>query len=165
LKSVDEDHGSVNREERFVNKPEDNLTQHDAALLQLAHQQREQAFVPHSRFAVGAALRTRSGRVIAGCNVEIDSYSLTICAERNAVFAAVSAEGPDMRINSIAISSTNGQSCPPCGSCRQVLAQFGRDARVLFPLDGRLVVMTVDELLPLCFELGDSKTVTGGPSR
>ena len=124
----------------------------DAELVEEARAAHARAHAPYSAFAVGAALRTRAGRVVAACNVENASYGLSICAERSAVVAAVAVEGPGMRVEAIAVAS-EAQSCPPCGACRQVLAEFGRDARVVFPHRGGLAVMTVAELLPVAFEL------------
>jgi cytidine deaminase len=124
----------------------------DAELVAAARAVRERAHAGYSAFAVGAALRTRAGRVVVGCNVENASYGLTVCAERSAVFAAVAAEGSAMRVDTVVIAS-EARSCPPCGACRQVLAEFGRDARVVFPHRGGTAVMTVGELLPVAFEL------------
>ena len=101
-------------------------------------------------------LLTKSGKIYTGCNVENAVYSLTICAERAAVFKAVS-EG-EREFDAIAVVTANGGS--PCGSCRQVLAEFGPDARVLIAVPGKLVaVQTVAELLPRAFcsrDLSDS---------
>ena len=91
------------------------------ALIELATEAREQAYAPYSNYAVGAALRGKSGRVYTGCNVENAVYSLTICAERNALFKAVS-EG-EREFVALAVVTANGGS--PCGSCRQVLADLG----------------------------------------
>jgi cytidine deaminase len=117
-------------------------------LIDLATKAREQAYAPYSNYAVGAALRGKSGRIYTGCNVENAVYSLTICAERNAVFKAVS-EG-EREFGALAVVTANGGS--PCGSCRQVLAEFGPDLRVLIATPARLVaVQTVSELLPRAF--------------
>ena len=83
---------------------------------------RKQAYAPYSKFAVGAALRTRSGRIFCGCNVENLSFGLTICAERAAVFAAVAAG--EREFEAIAIVADSVQPVTPCGACRQVLAEF-----------------------------------------
>lgn len=98
-------------------------------LVALALAAREHAYAPYSRFKVGAALVTASGRVFTGCNVENASYSHTCCAERTAVFKAVS-EG-ERDIVGIAIVTDTLPPASPCGSCRQVLHEFGADAFVV----------------------------------
>jgi cytidine deaminase len=120
----------------------------DQELIRLAAQARERAYAPYSRYAVGAALLCKSGRVYTGCNVENAVYSLTVCAERVAILKAVS-EG-EREFSTIAVVTSNGGT--PCGSCRQVLAEFGRDIRVLIAFSERLVAtQTVAELLPAAF--------------
>ena len=120
----------------------------DLALIELATKARERAYAPYSNYAVGAALRGKSGRVYTGCNVENAVYSLTICAERNALFKAVS-EG-ERGFVALAVVTANGGS--PCGSCRQVLAEFAPDLRVLIAVPGKLVAaQTIAELLPRAF--------------
>jgi homotetrameric cytidine deaminase len=120
------------------------------------------AFAPHSSFRVGAAIRTQTGRIFTGCNVENDSYSLTSCAERNAIFAAVRAEGAVMTVSAVAVYAQRGagmavpRTVPPCGACRQVIAQFGTvtgDTTVTFLKDGRFTTMRISDLLPVVFEL------------
>jgi len=124
----------------------------DEALMEMARRASESAYAPYSRFRVGAAVRTLAGGVYTGCNVENASYGLTCCAERSAVFAAVAAEGPGMRLVEVAVHAA-AHSVPPCGACRQVIAEFGPQARVLFPSGGVVTVMRADELLPAPFEL------------
>ena len=121
-------------------------------LLELARQAARHAYAPYSKFAVGAAVRTASGRTATGCNVENASYGLTVCAERSAVFAAVAAGGAE-RLTAVAICSPQARPCPPCGACRQVLAEFGGDdmAVVLEQADGRPRVLTLGALLPEAF--------------
>ena len=120
----------------------------DQELIALAVQAREHAYATYSRYAVGAALLTQSGRVFTGCNVENASYSLTICAERVAVAQAVCAG--ERAFEAIAVVTANGGT--PCGACRQVLAEFGLDTRVLIATPERLVsAHTVAELLPSAF--------------
>lgn len=120
----------------------------DQELIALAAQAREHAYAAYSRYAVGAALLARSGRVFTGCNVENASYSLTICAERAAVAQAVCAG--ERAFEAIAVVTANGGA--PCGPCRQVLAEFGLDIRVLIATPERLVsTHTVGELLPGAF--------------
>ena len=85
-----------------------------------------------------------------GCNVENASYGLTCCAERRAVFAAVAAEGPGMRVREVAVYA-DGALASPCGACRQVIAEFGPDARVLFSQGDRIADATAGDLLPSHF--------------
>ena len=124
----------------------------DLALHERARETAAAAYAPYSGFRVGAAVRTASGGIFAGCNVENASYGLTCCAERSAIFAAVAAEGPGMRIEALAVHA-DAHSVPPCGACRQVIAEFGPAARVVLRLRGELVVMGAGELLPARFEL------------
>lgn len=114
---------------------------------------RARAYAPYSEYAVGAALISTSGRVFDGVNVENASYPLTMCAERTAIFKAVS-EG-ERNFNLIVVASENGGS--PCGACRQVMAEFGLDTRVLtVNASGEAVLdTTVSELLPDAFQPGD----------
>ncbi len=123
-----------------------------SGLLQAARAAAERAYAPYSGMNIGAAVRTVKGGVYTGCNVENASYGLTSCAERNAIFAAVAGEGPAMRIAELAIHA-NANSAPPCGACRQVIREFGPEAKVIFPLDGEARTITVPELLPLPFRL------------
>ena len=120
----------------------------DADLIELARRARERAYAPYSHFPVGAALLGRSGRVYTGCNVENAAYPLVICAERTAVFKAVS-EG-ERSFESIAVVTATGAM--PCGACRQVLREFGGhdgDLRVIVAdLSGENRVFAISELLP-----------------
>ena len=119
------------------------------SLIDLAVEARRQAYAPYSNYPVGAALRTKSGTVFTGVNVENAAYPTTICAERTAVFKAVS-EG-EREFEVIAVVTANGGS--PCGSCRQVLAEFGLDTIVLIADEkGELLQeTTVNDLLPGAF--------------
>ena len=118
-------------------------------LIDVANTAREHAYVPYSHYPVGAALRTKSGRIFTGVNVENAAYPTTICAERVAVFKAVSEGEQDFEV--ISVVTDNGGS--PCGSCRQVLSEFGLDTIVLIADgNGKLVKeTTVRELLPEAF--------------
>lgn len=118
-------------------------------LVDAALKARLQAYAPYSHYAVGAALLTRTGRVYAGCNIENAAYPTTICAERVAVFTAV-AQGERV-IDAIVVATSNGGS--PCGSCRQVLAEFGLETVVICIDDTGKVVLETDlhSLLPGAF--------------
>jgi cytidine deaminase len=121
-------------------------------LIELAARARLNAYAPYSRFKVGAALLARSGRIYTGCNVENASYSLTICAERAALFRAVS-EG-EREFTAIVIVTDRGVS--PCGACRQVLREFGRDLRVIVAdTQEHQREYTLGELLPDDFKPED----------
>jgi len=112
------------------------------------------SYSPYSRFRVGAALRLTNGAVVTGTNVENVSYGLTICAERSALVSAVSQFGPEVRIEAVAVANLNDAASPPCGACRQVLAEFILpDAPVIFPAADRLRVLPFAELLPLAFDM------------
>lgn len=122
-------------------------------LIQMAIEARRWAYAPYSHYPVGAALLTSSGRMYDGVNVENAAYPSTMCAERVAVFKAVS-EG-EQQFDAIAVVTENGGS--PCGSCRQVLAEFGLDLVVLIAdQTGRLVTETsLSDLLPHAFRPDD----------
>ena len=126
------------------------LTQQEKqSLVELANTVRQHAYVPYSKYPVGSALRTRSGRLFTGVNVENAAYPQTMCAERVAIFKAVSEGEKDFEV--IAVVTDNGGS--PCGGCRQVMAEFGLDTIVLLA-DGRAHIVketTVRELLPEAF--------------
>lgn len=119
------------------------------SLIALAQKARRRAYAPYSNYPVGAALRTKTGRIFTGVNVENAAYPAGICAERVAVFKAIS-EG-EQEFEAVAVVTNNGGS--PCGPCRQVLSEFGLDTVVLIADgDGKLLKeMTVSELLPEAF--------------
>ena len=121
-------------------------------LLKQARQAARHSYSPYSGFKVGAALRLTNGEIVTGTNVENISYGLTICAERAALVSAISRFGPKVKIDAVAIANLNDGSSPPCGACRQILAEFiSPDAPVVFPtLDG-MCTMTFIDLLPLPF--------------
>ena len=111
---------------------------------------RENAYCPYSRFAVGAALSTPEGKIFTGCNVESSSYGLTICAERVALFKALS-EGEN-NFKNISILSDAEDFCPPCGACRQVLMDFAPNIEVILLNDkGRKRIYSLADLLPEAF--------------
>jgi cytidine deaminase len=129
-----------------------NKTMTDQELIALAAQARERAYAPYSAYAVGAALLCSSGRVYTGCNVENAAYPMTMCAERVAAFKAVCCGERDFQ--AIAIVTSNGAA--PCGACRQVLAEFGADVRVLMATPDRVFhEKRLSELLPFAFGAQD----------
>ena len=119
------------------------------SLIHLANEARRLAYVPYSNYRVGAALRTKSGRIFTGVNIESAAYPTTMCAERVAIFKAVS-EG-EKEFEAISVVTDNGGS--PCGGCRQVMAEFGLDTIVLIADGNGHIVkeLTVAELLPEAF--------------
>lgn len=124
---------------------------------QLLDQSREaasRAYAPYSGFRVGAALALANGEIVTGANVENVSYGLTICAERSALVSAVSRFGPEIRIRAVAVTNLNNAASPPCGACRQVLAEFAEpEAPVVFPAADGIRTLPFAELLPLAFEM------------
>lgn len=129
-------------------EPELSSQERDALLTAAAAAYRC-AYAPYSRFAVGAAVLAE-GRIYAGCNVENASYGLSMCAERAAVFAAVTAG--ERAIRAVAIVTATEAPTPPCGACRQVLREFGPDTIVACAtLSGRVRVQRLSDLLPDSF--------------
>lgn len=130
-------------------------------LLKQAIAARGTAYVPYSKFPVGAALLTAEGKVYLGCNIENAAYSMTNCAERTAMFKAVS-EG-DLKFVALAVSADTEGPVSPCGACRQVLAEFcAPDMPVyLTNLKGDVQDTTVSELLPGAFTTEDLKYAAG----
>jgi cytidine deaminase len=122
------------------------LTKHAQAAM-------KNAYAPYSKFHVGAALLTTSGKVFTGCNVENASYGMTNCAERTAIFSAVAELGPKMEIRAIAVVNSHGVPCSPCGACRQVIYEFGPDAMVFFQGAEGEKQAHITKLLPEGFRL------------
>ena len=124
---------------------------HYKALMKQARKARTRALSPYSGFPVGAALETASGRIYLGCNIESSSYGLTLCAERVALFKALS-EG-EKKFSRIAIMAGTGKPTPPCGACRQVLWDFAPDLEVIIGnQNGKIEVRKLTELLPNGFD-------------
>lgn len=121
----------------------------DKALVEAAKKAREFSYNPYSKFAVGAAVLTRSGKVYGGCNIENASYGITNCAERTAIFRAVS-EG-EREIVALAIVADSKRPVPPCGACRQVIAEFKIPHIIMANLDDQIQTATCEELLPGAF--------------
>jgi homotetrameric cytidine deaminase len=132
-----------------------NLSQQELEkLYEIARRAAENSYSPYSEFRVGAALQLANGEIVTGTNVENVSYGLTICAERAAVARAVSQFGPKIRIAATAVTNLNGKASPPCGACRQVLAEFmAPDSPVIFPAAEGTRTMALSELLPLGTEM------------
>ena len=120
-------------------------------LIEAAKQARENAHAPYSNFRVGAALRSSSGRIFGGCNVENATYGLTMCAERVAIFKAVS-EG-ERGFSAIAVVTDTDVLTPPCGACRQLIWEFCGDIPVsMANLKGKIEVVQMRELFPRPFD-------------
>ena len=121
----------------------------DEALIEIAKQYRTHSYSPYSHFPVGAALLTAAGKVYGGCNIENSSYPLGNCAERTAIFKAVSEGERDLA--AIAIVADTPGPCSPCGACRQVMAEFRIPRIIMANLKGEWCVVTLDQLLPYAF--------------
>jgi cytidine deaminase len=120
-------------------------------LVEAAKAVRENAYAPFSKFKVGAALETDDGQIIVGSNVESASYGLTVCAERVAVWNAIS-QGK-RKITRIAVVADTEELTPPCGVCRQIIWEFGGDIPVIFAnLHGKVETVQMKELLPRAFD-------------
>lgn len=120
-------------------------------LIEEAKKVRENAYAPFSRFKVGSALETEDGSIVVGCNVESASYGLTVCAERVAVWKAISLG--KTKINRIAVVADTEDLTPPCGVCRQIIWEFGGDIPVIFAnLHGNVETVQMKDLLPRAFD-------------
>lgn len=118
-------------------------------LMDCAIKARENAYSPYSHFAVGAALLCEDGTLYEGCNIENASYGLTNCAERTAIFKAVS-EG-HIKFKALAVVADTEGPCAPCGACRQVMAEFKIPLIIMGNLMGNIKIVTIEELLPFSF--------------
>ena len=122
------------------------------ALIDAATAAREHAYAPYSNFRVGAAVRARDGRVFGGCNVENASYGLSVCAERVAIFEAIAHGARD--IVAMAVCTDAAEPAPPCGACRQVIAEFAADAPIVLANTAGVRTMTdIGSLFPNPFTL------------
>ncbi|HTB97264.1 MAG TPA: cytidine deaminase [Terracidiphilus sp.] len=127
-------------------------------LMTQAEEVAHHAHASYSGFAVGAALELDNGEIVTGTNVENMSYGLTICAERSALVRAVAMFGNGIRVKAAAITNLNGEDSPPCGACRQVLAEFmEREASLAFPWEGKVTVVPFSAVLPYPFALKGKK--------
>src|ERR1017187_5175581 len=128
------------------------MSEHDS-LITPARTARENAHAPYSNFRVGAAVRAKSGRIFSGCNVENSTYGLTLCAERVAIFKAVS-EG-ERGFDAIAVVADTESLTPPCGACRQIIWEFCGDVPVILAnLQGKVEYERSGKLLPRAFDAG-----------
>lgn len=126
------------------------MNEHEA-LITASKQARENAHAPYSNFRVGAAVRASSGRIFGGCNIENASYGLTLCAERVAIFKALS-EG-ERNFEAIAVITDADILTPPCGACRQIIWEFCGDVPVLLAnLQGKREALKMSELFPRPFD-------------
>ncbi len=120
-------------------------------LLKTATEARLQSIAPFSNFLVGAAVKTEDGKVYTGCNIESASYGLTVCAERVAIWKALS-EG-ERHFVELAIVADTGTLTPPCGTCRQIIWEFAKNATIILGnLHGETQVVSIKELLPRAFD-------------
>lgn len=122
-----------------------------ALLIDAARQARERAHAPFSEFTVGAAVEDETGRIFTGCNIENATYGLTLCAERLAVFKAISEGGA--KLKRIAVVADTDALTPPCGACRQILWEFCGDAElILANLSGKQETLSMKEIFPRPFD-------------
>ncbi|MDO4531272.1 MAG: cytidine deaminase [Bacillota bacterium] len=128
----------------------------DKELVMLAKEAMQYAYTPYSNFKVGAALLSKDGQVFKGCNIENAAYGPTNCAERTAMFKAIS-EGV-REFEKIAVVASSGDYAAPCGVCRQVLFEFMPEGKVILDSDEKgMITYTVEELLPMGFGAKDIK--------
>ena len=125
----------------------------ESELIEKAKEYRERAYCPYSKFRVGAAVLTKQGNIYGGCNIENASYPLTNCAERTAIFKAISSGEED--ILAIAVVAEGVNPVPPCGACRQVIAEFNIPHILMANLADEVREMTLEELLPGAFSADD----------
>jgi cytidine deaminase len=138
-------------DERQKIREDASATAPDATLIAAARTAREHAHAPFSNFRVGAAVRAKSGRIFTGCNVENATFGLTLCAERVAIFKAIS-EG-ERGFDAVAVVADTDMLTPPCGSCRQILWEFCGDAQVVLAnLKGKVERYRMSALLPKPFD-------------
>ena len=121
----------------------------DKELIAVAKKYRENAYAPYSKFKVGAAVLTKKGNVYGGCNIENSSFPITNCAERTAIFKAVS-EG-EQEFAAIALIADTPGPCSPCGACRQVMVEFKIPRIIMANMKGDVKVVTLEEIMPYAF--------------
>ena len=119
-------------------------------LIREAEKARKEAYTPYSKFKVGAAILCADGKIFTGCNIENASFGMSVCAERVAIFKAVS-EG-STKFEAIAVIGDTDKPCSPCGACRQVISEFGEDIPLIMAnLKGDVKIKKIRELLPEAF--------------
>lgn len=138
----------MSKPQKEIQMKEENLRN----LHQLAISARKMAHAPYSQYKVGAALRLSNGKIYSGCNIENVSYGGTVCAERVAIFKALS-ENPNTKIDEICVATDSNPPWPPCGFCRQVIAEFAQPETKIHIADLRGIqkTFTLAELLPNAF--------------
>jgi len=123
-------------------------------LIKEAEKARKKAYTPYSKFQVGAAVLCADGKIFTGCNIENASFGLTVCAERVAIFKAIS-EG-STKFEAITVIGDTDKPCSPCGACRQVISEFGEDIPLIMAnLKGDVKIKKIKELLPEAFGKND----------
>jgi cytidine deaminase len=131
-----------------------STTGSDDALVEKAQGAYAKAYAPYSKFRVGAALRTAAGTVVTGCNVEDATMNLGVCAERAAIICGIIADGPEMKIDTMAVASEQDGACSPCGNCRQLFSEFATDeSRMIFHDGSGYTAFRLEEILPHTFRL------------
>ncbi len=141
----------------YMTVPGRNMADRKKELLQAARKARKKAYAPYSNFRVGAAVLAGNGKIYSGCNVENASFGLTSCAERNAIFAMIAAS--EREIREVLIIGESEEFLPPCGACRQVIAEFANPAAKVHMCSekGTCRSTTVGELVPFIFHLNKEK--------
>jgi len=136
------------------------LSEEDSqSLIAAAQRARLQSVAPFSNFLVGAAVRTENGKVYTGCNIESASYGLTVCAERVAIWKALS-EG-ERHFTELAVVADTESLTPPCGTCRQIIWEFAKSASIIFAnLKGESETLQIRDLLPRAFDARFLKTAS-----
>jgi len=143
--------------------PSKNMEQ---KLIDLAKEAQEKAYVPYSKFAVGAAVLTEAGDIFTGCNVENISYGLTNCGERTAIFKMIAEKGPKAKIKAIAVTTKADIPCTPCGACRQVIQEFSiPETLIIYKGSEGYLTVSIDQLLPGAFTEFVALDHTGSSTR
>ena len=129
-------------------------------MIDRARQAALSAYAPYSRYHVGSAILTASDQIYVGCNVENAAYGLCSCAERNAIFRAISEEGPTLRLQALVVVNREETACTPCGGCRQIIAEFGPTCIITYTNGTAWLDVPLTTLLPEGFHLSQSRSTT-----